>query len=650
MTTVYDPIQIGKMWVKNRLVLASTGKNIATEDGRVNQRLLDSSELEADGLGLYVVGMAFTQKNGQVFTRQLGAQDAKAVNGLAELANVIKKQGCKAILQISHGGSLCTEGVIGETPVSASSLPLWGDWHKVRALSTEETEQIIQNFGAAAALTKQAGFDGIELHACHGSLALQFMSPMSNVGRTDKYADRSRFLFEHIEAVQKAVGKDFPLGVRFTCDEYLEEDLGMTGLKFDEVKKWAVECEKMGVHFISASAGRLGRTGDRIFPTLYAPRGVNVHLATDLKKILNIPVICVGRLQDAKLIEKIVEEEKADMVAMCRPIIADPEFSKKMLEGRSDEIRQCMGCNWCAHMLFLQRSVSCPMNPAYSFEKDYALTPAAESKKVMIIGGGIGGLEAAYAAAKRGHAVTLYDKSDKLGGQAKLSSAFPRLYTRELWNLAKWLIAEIEKLNVKVVLNTEVTPELIEKENPNAVVVATGAKEMKLQAQAADGANVVYLWDYLAKKAQIGQKVVIAAGKEGIEAAISLAREGKDVVLLQEGADFDWPEYIYEGGSRRGPLMKFLKDEPKAQVKYNSQVTSIQKDGVKVKGPNGEEFIAADTVLVALGRDSENSLYLKLNLHELNKKGTAVYLVGDANAVNSMVNASHEGYWAGRHI
>ena len=563
MPTVYDPIKVGTMWLKNRFAEAPTVKNFAEEDGRVNTRTLRNFEIEADGPGLIIVTMTFTEDKGQVFTRQIGAANDRHVPGLADLVERIHHAGAKAALQISHGGNLCSESLIGDTPVGPSEKPQWPG-QKVRALKTDEIEAIIDRYGQAAARAKQAGFDGVELHACHGSMILQFLSPLHNVGRADRYAVRPTFLYECVAAVKKYVGPGFPLGVRLTCHEFLEEDLGIPGLTVDEVAdEICPKLEDMGVAWIHASAGRIGHTPDHAFPPLYEPRGVNVKFAERVKQKVRIPVMTVGRLQDPKLIENIIASGKADIVAMARPLIADPHLPKKMIEGKFDEIRQCMGCNYCLDRLFNQLGAQCPMNPAYSWEDEYRLIPAAVPKKVMVVGGGVGGLQAALTAAQRGHQVTLYDDSDKLGGQIKLASAFPRLYTRELWNTPKWLISQIEKCgNIKVELNKKVTADFVAKEKPDVVVVATGAKQTKLPIPVKSSQpGVVYLWDYLAGTANIGEKVVVLGGNEGAEAAVSLAREGKKVTLVEETQGIAETPYIYWGAARRGPLSRYLVQE-----------------------------------------------------------------------------------------
>ncbi|MBF0530282.1 MAG: FAD-dependent oxidoreductase [Deltaproteobacteria bacterium] len=647
MPTVYDPIKVGTMWLKNRFAEAPTVKNFAEEDGRVNTRYLRNFELEADGPGLIIVTMTFTENEGQVFRRQLGAADDKSVAGLTDLAERIHLAGAKAALQISHGGNLCSEGIIGTTPVGPSEKPQWPG-QKVHALTTGEIEAIIDKYGQAAARAKQAGFDGVELHACHGSMILQFLSPLHNIGRTDRYADRPVFLYESVEAVKKYVGNDFPLGVRLTCHEFFEEDLGSVGLTADEtIDVICPKLECMGVHWIHASAGRIGHTPDHSFPPLYEPRGVNVKFAERVKTKVRIPVITVGRLQDPKLIEKIIESGRADIVAMCRPLIADPHLPKKMIQGRFDDIRQCMGCNYCLDRLFCQVGVQCPMNPAYSWEDEYRLIPAAVSKKVAVVGGGVGGMQAALTAAERGHQVTLYERSDKLGGQIKLASAFPRLYTRELWNAPKWLIREIEKNSkIKVVFNTEVTAELIAKENPDVVVIATGAKQQLLNVPVeSTKPNIVYLWDYLAGTAQLGEKVAVLGGNEGAEAAVSLAREGKKVTLVEETQAIAEPAYIYPGAARKGPLMRYLQQE-KVDIKLKTKVKAVKEGKLLLEKCCGEEeCIEVDTVVVALGREPLNDL-----CQEIKARDRQVYVIGDAKAVRSMASATHEGFWVGRTI
>ena len=642
MQTVFDSIKIGNIEIKNRMAVAATVKNLAEQNGRVSSRILENYSIEADGPGLYIVSMTYTEEQGHVFKGQTGIADSLHVFGMSEVANRIHKAGAKAFLQLSHGGNLCSEAIIGQIPVGPSSIPQW-QGQIVKALTTEEVETIADNYGKAALRAKESDFDGIELHACHGSLILQFLSPIQNQGRTDRFANPPEFLYECIRAVQKYCGNDFVLGIRLSCHEFMEEDKGTPGLEFELVKRIVVELEKMGVAFIHASAGRIGHTPDHAFPPLYEPRGVNLIFAEEIKKLVNIPVITVGRYQDAKIIKKVISDGKADLVAMCRPIIADPHIAKKIAEGKDDQIRKCMGCNWCLERLFNQVGVECPMNPAYGWEREYSLVPAITPKKVMIIGGGVAGMQAAYAASIRGHKVSLYEKSGELGGQLKVASQFPALYTRELWNLPKWLISEIKKLPLDIHLNTEVNEELINKLRPEAVVVATGAVEIIPDIKIADGANAVYLWDYLSGKANIGKNVVVF-GKESIEAAVSLAKEGKKVTVIQSGDDYEWAPYLFAGGARREPLAINLK-KLKVDVKFNSKVEEIGKGNVTIYSNENKEIIKCDTIVIAIGRKRVDNLF-----QSLKKEGRELYVIGDAKDVRNMTPASHEGYWVGRTI
>src|SRR5665648_89719 len=620
MVTIFDPIKIGNVEIKNRMAVAPTVKNLAEQNGFVNARILENYSIEADGPGLYIVSMTYTEEQGRVFKGQTGIYNDLAVFGMTEIANRIHKAGAKTFLQLAHGGNLCSEGIMGETPVGPSDIAQWPG-QTVKALSTEEVYKIADNYGKAIARAREAGFYGVELHACHGSLILQFLSKLQNKGRTDKFAEGKEFLYECVRKGQEYCGKDFVIGVRMSCHEFMMEDKGVEGLDFKKTKEIVVELEEMGVAYIHASAGRIGHTPDHAFPPLYEPRGVNLIFAEEVKKLVKIPVITVGRFQDAKIIKKAIREGQADIVAMCRPVIADPHIAKKICDGQDDKVRQCMGCNWCLEKLFNQVAVECPMNPAYGWEKEYALVPTETPKTVMVIGGGLAGMQAAYASSKRGHRVSLFEKSDSLGGQIKVASRYPSLYTRELWNLPRWLIKEISRLPIDIHLNTEVNEEIINTLNPESIIIATGAVEKKYDFKVSGKTKVSYLWDYLSGNVEVGKKVAVVGG-EAVEAAASLCNEGKAVTLIQSHADYNWPLYITGGGARREPLTRMLK---KADAKFNAELKEVTDNGIKIVCNGKEETIDCDTVIIAEGREKVDELYRKLV-----GKNRELHIVGDA--------------------
>jgi NADPH-dependent 2,4-dienoyl-CoA reductase/sulfur reductase-like enzyme len=282
------------------------------------------------------------------------------------------------------------------------------------------------------------------------------------------------------------------------------------------------------------------------------------------------------------------------------------------------------------------------MNPAYGWEVEYELKKTDTPKDILIVGGGVAGLQCAYAAAKRGHRVVLCEKSDSLGGQLKYASEYPALYTRELFNLPRWLIDEIGRLPVEIRLNTEADEAMIEQAHPDVIIVATGAVQKAPCFEVAEGAPAVYLWDYLAG-APVGKKVVVI-GDEGVEAAASLATDGCEVTWVTEADEIPWPPYIFPGGARREPLSRIL-DRKKVDVKTGAKVLSVGKDAVKIAAAGKEESVPCDTVIYAMGRDRINDLFLKYKAAR-----REVHVIGDAKEVRNMTPASHEGYWIGRTI
>lgn len=640
MPKISDPIKIGKMEVKNRVVAAPTYCGYADEEGYVTQRLIDLYEERAKGgAGLVTVEVARIRPEDRMFHRMLGAHSDRHIPGLSELAYVIHLAGAKASLQIQHSGRQSNPQVTGVQPVAPSARAPFGGVTP-RVLTTEECEELLEQFALAAGRVKAAGFDAVMYHGTHGFLIQQFMSSYTN-DRQDKYGDRLAFVTELIKKTRAVVGEDFPLIMRMSGDEFL----GDKGITLEMCTREIVPALlKVGIDCIDVSAGVL-ETAENVCQPLYFPRGFLVHLAEGIREVSNVPVVAVGRINDPKLAERIIEDQRADMVALSRGLLADPAFPKKMLQGRYKEVRKCIACNACMDRTFLQYPVRCAVNPDFGREKDYQIRPALKSKQVLVIGGGVGGMEAARVAALRCHAVTLYERDSKLGGLVNLASSLPRLYTRELNNIVEWLADQIKGLPIKVELGREVTVRLVEELKPEAVILATGSLLEVPDIPRRDKGLVTTLDDYLRGEIEVGQKVAVIGGAHGAEVSISLAREGKEVTLLESGG----PETIgaapYLDMVRKIVLFRYLQEE-KVRVVTEVRIKEITEKGVNFTDKEGkEENLEVATVILAPGRRPNNEL-----AKELKGKIQELFEIGDSVQPRRILSAVHEGAFVAREL
>lgn len=647
-----QPIRVGKITLNNRLAVAPTCKNLATEQGYVTERLIDIYRaLGKGGWGLVTVEIAAVRADGRNFERMLLIDRNDAVPGLAEIAEAIHQGGARCALQLLHGGRSAPRKLIGTVPVAPSEVrqspPSAGvvGWSvgqrevECRALSFTEVEELLEIYAAAARRTKEAGFDAVLLHGAHGFLPAQFMSPYFN-RRMDLWSDRVLFPLRLIERVRKELGPDFTLGMRISGDEFA----GKYGITLEDNLKWAPRFEAAGLDYIDVSAGTLLTPAWSIQP-LYFPRGCITHLAEAIKKVVKIPVVTVGRINDPILAEKTVADGKADIVSMSRPALADPEFAKKALEGHPEDIRKCIYCDEGCSRLLVQRGVQCTMNYAVGrYRYEYELRPAEKPRKVMVVGGGVAGMEAARVAALRRHNVVLYEKDATLGGAVtSMASAIPRLYTRESNNAVEWLSTQLHKLEVKIELGTGITPELIERLQPDVVVLATGALSHVPDRPGFKNGNVTTVEDYLKQRRSVGEKVVILGGQHGCEVAISLAREGKKVTLVEESDSLANTPYLF--GVRRMVLLGYLS-EAKVNVLMKTSVKEIKGRNVFLIRPDGrEEVLEADTIILALGRKPDNRL-----AQALKGRVPELYQIGDCVEPSNIMYAMHSAHRVAKEI
>lgn len=643
---LFEPIRIGKLELKNRIVMPAMCSKLGTEFGAVSDRLIDYYvERAKGGVSLIIIeNTCIDWPAGKAGTSPIRADDWKFVQGLHDLAEAVHPYGTKIATQLHHTGRqnsvmVSTEGQQLVAPSAIPCLPSGGDMP--RALTMEEIEELVGKYVQGAIITRAAGFDALEIHGAHGYLITQFMSPYTNK-RTDEYGGdfegRMKFPLKIVEGIRAAVGPDFPIIFRLSADEYIEG-----GLTLEDNKLIAQKLESAGVDALSVSAGIYESPPwySRIFPAMGMPVGCNVHLAEGIKRVVNIPVIVAGKLGNPVLAEEVLKEGKADLIAMGRPLLADPELPKKAAEGRLDDIRPCLYCNEaCAGNLSRMWRISCQVNAALGREKEYEIRPAEKAKRVLIIGGGPGGMEAARVAALRGHDVTLYEKEEKLGGQL-LPASVPQ-FKQPIKDQVQYLENQIKKLGVKIELAREATPGLVKELKPEVVILATGATPLIPEIPGAQTENVATASDILLGKREAGEKVVIVGGGEvGSELAWFLAEKGKKVTIVEMlyGVAMDMNLF-----SRFYLLNKLA--ELGVEVLIATTAEEITDKGVVAVDMSGNrQVIEADTVALAVGFRSNNDLEEKL-------KGEVpeLYTIGDCVKPGKILGAIHGGARVARQI
>lgn len=631
-----SPGAIGTMKLRNRIVMPPMVRNYATPDGIATRQLIDHYALRAKGgVGLTIVGATFVHPAGRLQRhQQLGIHDDRCIPRLSDLAEAVKEWGSKIAIQLHHAGRQTTTSFTGMPVVAPSAIPCPVTGGLPRELTLEEVAELVEAFAQAASRAKQAGFDAIELHGAHGYLLNQFLSPNTN-RRTDKYGGdingRMTIVLEIVRRARELVGNDFPIIVRLNG-----KDLVDGGLELNESKQVAQRLQTAGVDALHVTTGtyeaKLNPRVTRNVASMYEPRGYLVGDAEQIKNAVSLPVIAVGSITP-EMGEEILQQGKADFIAMGRALLADPELPNKLARGEPENIRPCIRCNEMCGRLSL--GVRCTVNAEVGFES-YKMIPAQKRKKVLIVGGGAAGMEAARVSALRGHDVTLYEKNEKLGGH--LIEATVPSFKEDLRNYKDWLIEQTKKLGVKIELGKEFTPQLVEDTKPDALIVATGSNVYRPDIPGIDKPVVTTAVDILLGKVEPRNKTIMAGGGViGCETALYLAQQGKKVTIVEM-----LPEIATDVPTINNMLATKLIDSG-VEIRNNLEIVEITDSGVTaIDQDQNVVNVEGDRVVLAMGLIPQAELYgeLKDRVHE-------VYMIGDCVEPRRVGEATRDGYRIG---
>lgn len=635
-----SPITIGRVTFRNRMFSAPMGGTDITNDGCIGPKSTAFYELRGKG-GAAAVTVSECMVHPKTDGSHAYHLDTTILNSLAAAtytADAIHRHGAVPSLELSHSGMYAGTYMTDKT--KQHEMHQWGacdtvraDGVKVKALSEEMIREIVEAYGQTAALAKRAGFGMIMIHGGHGWLLNQFLSPYFNK-RTDKYGgsleNRCRLAKEVLQSVREAVGPGFPIEFRMSGSELFEG-----GYDLEEGVRIAQKLESY-IDLLHVSAGTYQRGFGDTHPSMFKEHGCNVYLAAEIKKHVSIPVATIGGLNDPEQMEEIIASGKADVVYMARALLADPFLPRKVMENRDDEIVKCLRCFTCMAERAATSTRRCTVNPLIGREMEGdEVMPAATKKKVLVAGGGPGGLYAAYTAARRGHQVILCEKEAELGGILKSEQALP--FKHEMYELTGTYEKFARNAGVEIHLNTEVTPELAEKENADALIVAVGSTPLVPPIPGLDGENVVIVNDYYKQKEKVTDKVVVfGGGLAGCECAIHLGMEGKEVHLVEMRN-----ELAPDANVRHRPLL--LKEIDKyVTVHTGCRGMEVTKEGILCETEEKEQILVPGTsVICALGQRSRTNVVEKLR-----DCAPYVAVIGDAGKVSTITNAVYEGYHA----
>lgn len=649
---LFEPASIGKMQLRNRIIMPPMEPNFGSVSGEVTDQMINYyAERAKGGVGLIIIHITCVDYPvGKAVSNQIALDNDKFIPGMARLAAAIHNWGAKTVVQLHHAGRqtnvLWTDGI---NPVAPSSTPCPYEQEapinsQPRALEYAEVQALVNKFVSAAVRVAEAGFDGVQIHGAHGYLVGQFMSPAIN-HRNDRYGGdfnrRMRFPVEIVTGVREKLGPDFPILFRYNADDFYEGGITLEGL--DGGVAIAKRMEAAGVDCLNISCGIYASMMTLLEPMMY-DEGWRVYMAERIKKDVKIPVATVGVIRNPVMAEDILNKGQADFIEIGRGLIADPEWPNKAKAGRVQDINKCISCNNCiGAKVFGMKVMDCTQNPVVGREGEWAKLQPAAAKKVMVVGGGPAGMEAARVAHLRGHNVTLWDKQSELGGQMKLASLSPGK-DKINW-VTEWQTREIAKNEIKVEYEKTIDEATIKSENPDVVIIATGAEPYIPDIPGITNNNVVLYKDVLTGAKEVaGNKIVVAGGgMVGCECGWQLANQGKSVTVVEMMDDI-----LLDMEPITKAELVFIR-LPQAGVawKTKTQLMEINSDGVVViDGYGRKSVIECDSVVIALGTKPVNDLEAAAYAAGVPE----VFVIGDAKQTGKIVDAKYDGAWVARQI
>jgi 2,4-dienoyl-CoA reductase-like NADH-dependent reductase (Old Yellow Enzyme family)/thioredoxin reductase len=635
-TKMFEPGRIGRLELKNRIVFPPMITRYMSEDGSISDRLIDYyAERAKGGAGLIVIEASYPRSSG--YPGRIYLNDDRFVPGLRRLVEAVHREGARIVCEVNPSRGRADE----HDPASASNIPHPYTGVIPRSLSVSEIKQLEEDFGEGVRRVKEAGFDSVMVHGATGYLVSEFLSPLINK-RTDEYGGdikgRARFALELVEIAKKYVGPDYPIIFRLMADDKMEGGFGV-----EDAIALCKMLQEAGINAVDITAGA-AETPEWTAPPVYLPAGCNADLAQAIKREVSVPVCVAGKINDPYLAEEILRQGKADFVALGRALVADPYFPKKAMEGKVGDIRKCIACQRCSEAVTIEHiPLHCTVNPAAGREREFEPKPAKKKRRVLIIGGGPGGMEAAIVASQRGHSVTLWEQSDKLGGQLNLAMIPP--CKGDLNSLLEYLKSQLERLKVTVELKKKGTVSAINKFAPDITVLAVGSTEAVPDIPGIKRENVVTCREVLSEERETGDKVVvIGGGSIGCETADFLSERGKNVtVVFPEAAPMT---LTVVDRSIKKPLLERLEQKKVKILAGVKEFKEITPEGIElIDGGGNRLFLEVDHIVLATGARPNKNL-----AQSLRGKVPKLFEVGDCVEPRRIMESIHEGAKAGLQI